>query len=209
MTTLFDPIKLGALDLPNRIFMAPLTRSRATDQGRVPTDLVREYYMQRASAGLIVTEATSVDAMGVGYERTPGIWSDEQVEGWKRITQGVHSVGGHIVLQLWHVGRISDPSLLEGRPPVAPSAIPAPGNVSLLRPERPYPVPRALLTEEIAGVVEQFRHGAQNAHRPALTALRFTAPMVIYSTSSFRIFRISAMISTVDRSKTAPGCTLK
>jgi 2,4-dienoyl-CoA reductase-like NADH-dependent reductase (Old Yellow Enzyme family) len=165
MTTLFDPIKLGALDLPNRIFMAPLTRSRATEQGRVPTDLMREYYMQRASAGLIVTEATSVDAMGVGYERTPGIWSDEQVEGWKRITTGVHSLGGHIVLQLWHVGRISDPSLLDGRAPLAPSPIAAPGNVSLLRPERPYAVPRALLTEEITGIVEQFRRGAQNAQR--------------------------------------------
>ena len=165
MTTLFDPIKLGALDLPNRIFMAPLTRSRATDEGRVPTDLVREYYMQRASAGLIVTEATSVDAMGVGYHRTPGIWSEAQVEGWKRVTKGVHSLGGHIVMQLWHVGRISDPSLLEGRAPIAPSAIAAPGNVSLLRPERPYPVPRAMLVEEIAEVVEQFRLGAQNAQR--------------------------------------------
>ena len=133
MTTLFDPIKVGALELPNRIFMAPLTRSRATPDTRVPTEVMREYYMQRASAGLIVSEATSVDAMGVGYERTPGIWSDEQVAGWQRITAGVHSLGGHIVLQLWHVGRISDPSLLQGLAPLAPSAIAAPGNVSNVR----------------------------------------------------------------------------
>lgn len=163
MTTLFDPIKVGALELPNRIFMAPLTRSRATPDSRAPTEVMREYYMQRASAGLIVSEATSVDAMGVGYERTPGIWSDEQVKGWKRITEGVHSVGGHIVLQLWHVGRISDPSLLAGKAPLAPSPIAAPGMVSLLRPERPFAVPRAVTVEEIASVVEQFRLGAENA----------------------------------------------
>ncbi len=165
MSTLFDPIKVGALELPNRIFMAPLTRARATPDGRAPTDLMVEYYAQRASAGLIVTEATSVDPMGVGYERTPGIWSDEQVEGWKRVTAGVHRLGGHIVMQLWHVGRISDPSLLNGLAPLAPSAIAAPGNVSLLRPERGYPVPRALTVEEIADIVAQFKLGAQNAHR--------------------------------------------
>ena len=165
MTTLFDPIKVGALELPNRIFMAPLTRSRATPDGRVPTEVMREYYMQRASAGLIVSEATSVDAMGVGYERTPGIWSEDQVKGWQRVTQGVHSLGGHIVLQLWHVGRISDPSLLEGKAPLAPSPIAAPGMVSLLRPERPFAVPRALTLEEIAAVVDQFRRGAENAQR--------------------------------------------
>ncbi|GAB0113235.1 alkene reductase [Acidisoma sp. C75] len=164
MPTLFDPIRLGSLDLPNRIFMAPLTRARATED-RIPTPLMRDYYVQRASAGLIVTEATVVTAKGVGYERTPGIWSDAQVEGWRMITDAVHAAGGHIVMQLWHCGRISDPSLLGGEPPVAPSAIAAQGHVSLLRPERPYPMPRALTLEEIPGIVADFRKGAENAMR--------------------------------------------
>jgi len=163
MTSLFDPIQLGDLLLPNRVFMAPLTRSRATADGRVPTALAREYYAQRASAGLILSEATSVTPLGVGYERTPGIWSAEQVAGWRAVTDGVHEKGGHIFLQLWHVGRISDPSLLGGAQPVAPSAIAAQGNVSLLRPPRPYPMPRALDLGEIPAVVEAYRQGAVNA----------------------------------------------
>jgi hypothetical protein len=122
-----------------------------------------EYYSQRASAGLIISEATVVDRMGVGYEATPGIWSDEQVGGWKIVTKAVHNVGGRIALQLWHVGRISDPSLLGGQPPVSASAIAAKGHVSLLRPERPYPLPRALETEEIPGIINAFRKGAANA----------------------------------------------
>jgi 2,4-dienoyl-CoA reductase-like NADH-dependent reductase (Old Yellow Enzyme family) len=162
MTTLFDPITVGDLELPNRIIMAPLTRSRA-DAGRVPNALMAEYYVQRATAGLILSEATSVTPMGVGYEDTPGIWSDEQVEGWKIVTKAVHDAGGRIFLQLWHVGRISDPSLLDGKAPVAPSSIAANGHVSLLRPQRPYPVPHALETSEIADVVAAFRKGAENA----------------------------------------------
>jgi NADPH2 dehydrogenase len=163
MPTLFDPIRLGALDLPNRIVMAPLTRARATPETRVPTPVMRDYYVQRASAGLIVSEATSVTPMGVGYAKTPGIWSAEQVEGWKRITGAVHAAGGRIVLQLWHVGRISDPIFLDGALPVAPSALAAQGHVSLVRPQRPYTTPRALETSEIPGVVEAFRKGAENA----------------------------------------------
>ncbi|MGV8843298.1 MAG: alkene reductase [Pseudomonas sp.] len=162
MTTLFDPITLGALQLPNRIIMAPLTRCRA-DEGRVPNALMAEYYVQRASAGLIISEATSVMPMGVGYPNTPGIWSAEQVRGWSNITKAVHAAGGRIVLQLWHVGRISDPSFLDGAAPVAPSAIAAKGHVSLLRPLRDYPVPRALETQEIAEIVEAYRQGAENA----------------------------------------------
>ncbi len=123
MTTLFDPIKIGAFELPNRIIMAPLTRARAIGPGRVPNAMMAEYYVQRASAGLILSEATSVTPMGVGYADTPGIWSDEQVEGWKQVTEAVHAAGGRIVLQLWHVGRISDPVFLDGAVPVAPSAI--------------------------------------------------------------------------------------
>lgn len=167
MVTIFDPIKVGDVQLANRIIMAPLTRCRAGD-GRVPSTLMAEYYAQRASAGLIITEATSVAPMGVGYANTPGIWSQQQVDGWRMVTDAVHAAGGKVFLQLWHVGRISDPSFLEGNQPVAPSAIAASGHVSLLRPQRPYSVPRALSVEEIAAVVESFRSAAQNAQAAGL-----------------------------------------
>ncbi len=162
MTTLFDPLKLGDLKLPNRIIMAPLTRSRA-GASRIANPLMAEYYAQRASAGLIVTEATVVSAMGIGYAGTPGIWSPEQVEGWKLTTRAVHQAGGRIFLQLWHVGRISDPSFLDGALPVAPSAVAAKGNVNLVRPPAPFVTPRALARREIPGIVEEFRKGAENA----------------------------------------------
>ena len=165
MTTLFDPIKVGGLELPNRIIMAPLTRSRAVGAGRVPNALMAEYYVQRASAGLILSEATSVTPMGVGYADTPGIWSDEQVEGWKQVTDAVHDAGGRIFLQLWHVGRISDPIFLDGELPVAPSAIQPQGHVSLVRPVKPYVTPRALALEEIPGIVAAYRKGAENAKK--------------------------------------------
>ncbi|WP_433885231.1 alkene reductase [Pseudomonas vranovensis] len=162
MTTLFDPITLGDLVLPNRIIMAPLTRCRA-DEGRVPNALMAEYYVQRASAGLILSEATSVTPMGVGYPDTPGIWSNDQVRGWTNVTKAVHGAGGRIFLQLWHVGRISHPSYLNGETPVAPSAIQPKGHVSLVRPLADYPTPRALETAEIADIVEAYRTGAENA----------------------------------------------
>lgn len=165
MTTLFDPLKVGALTLPNRIVMAPLTRSRAAGEGRVPNALMAEYYAQRASAGLILSEATSVTPMGVGYADTPGIWSDEQVEGWKQVTQAVHQAGGRIFLQLWHVGRISDPVFLNGDQPVAPSAVKPAGHVSLVRPVKEYETPRALDLEEIPGIVAAYRKGAENAKK--------------------------------------------
>ncbi|OFA08566.1 alkene reductase [Duganella phyllosphaerae] len=165
MPTLFDPITIGDLTLKNRIVMAPLTRARAVGGNRVPNALMAEYYVQRSSAGLILSEATSVTPQGVGYADTPGLWSDEQVEGWKQVTAAVHAAGGVIFAQLWHVGRISDPSLLNGDAPVAPSAIAAEGHVSLLRPMRPYPVPRALDTEELAGVVAAYKLGAENARK--------------------------------------------
>ncbi|WP_438483388.1 alkene reductase [Oleiharenicola lentus] len=164
MPTLNDPLRVGALTLPNRVIMAPLTRCRA-GAGRVPNDIMVEYYHQRASAGLILTEATSVDPMGVGYPDTPGIWSEEQVAGWKKVTDAVHAEGGRISLQLWHVGRFSDPYYLNGELPVAPSAIAAPGNVSILRPQRPHVVPRALELNEIPGVIVAYKRGAENAQR--------------------------------------------
>jgi len=162
MSTLFDPIKIGDLELPNRIVMAPLTRCRA-EPGRVPGSLMAEYYVQRASAGLIISEATSVCPMGVGYPDTPGIWSQEQVAGWRNVTQAVHAAGGRIVLQLWHVGRISNPLYLNGELPVAPSAIQPRGHVSLVRPMKAFETPRALETAEIPGIVEAYRKGAENA----------------------------------------------
>ncbi|MBN9290756.1 MAG: alkene reductase, partial [Hyphomicrobium denitrificans] len=142
----------------------PLTRCRASE-GRVPNDLMRDYYVQRAAAGLILSEATSVTPMGVGYPDTPGIWSDDQVAGWKRITDAVHAAGGTMLLQLWHVGRVSHPSYLDGALPVAPSAIAPQGHVSLIRPKTDYVVPRALELSEIPGVVAEYRRGAENAKR--------------------------------------------
>jgi 2,4-dienoyl-CoA reductase-like NADH-dependent reductase (Old Yellow Enzyme family) len=124
-----------------------------------------EYYAQRASAGLIISEATSVSPLGVGYADTPGIWSEEQVAGWKLVTRAVHAAGGHILLQLWHVGRISDPMFLNGALPVAPSAIAAAGCVSLVRPRKRYVTPRALESNEIPAVIEEFRKAAENAQR--------------------------------------------
>jgi 2,4-dienoyl-CoA reductase-like NADH-dependent reductase (Old Yellow Enzyme family) len=122
-----------------------------------------QYYRQRAGAGLILTEATSVCAMGVGYAATPGIWSEEQVAGWKLTTRAVHEAGGRIFLQLWHVGRISHPRFLNGDLPVAPSAIAPQGNVSLVQPETPFVVPRALTPDEIPGIIEGYREGARKA----------------------------------------------
>jgi len=159
---LLEPLTIGDLRLANRVFMAPLTRCRAS-AGRVPNALMGEYYVQRAAAGLILSEATSVTPMGVGYPDTPGIWSPEQTQGWKQITAALHAAGGKIFLQLWHVGRISDPSYLAGALPVAPSAIAAKGHPSLLRPQRPFVTPRALATDEIPGVIEAYRQGAANA----------------------------------------------
>jgi 2,4-dienoyl-CoA reductase-like NADH-dependent reductase (Old Yellow Enzyme family) len=164
MITLFDPVRIGAWDLPNRILMAPLTRARAGAE-RIPNALMAGYYAQRATAGLIISEATSVTPMGVGYADTPGIWSAEQVQGWKLVTESVHRAGGRILLQLWHVGRISDPMFLNGALPVAPSAIAAAGHVSIVRPLKPFVTPRALELEEIPGIVEAYRRGAENAQR--------------------------------------------
>jgi 2,4-dienoyl-CoA reductase-like NADH-dependent reductase (Old Yellow Enzyme family) len=163
MSNLFHPLKIGTLGLKNRIIMAPLTRARTVGNDRVPNDLMAHYYAQRSSAGLILSEATSVDPMGVGYARTPGIWSKEQVVGWKKITKAVHGNGGLIFLQLWHVGRISDPQFLNGELPVAPSAIAPAGHISLVRPEKNYITPRALATNEIAAIVDAYRLGALNA----------------------------------------------
>lgn len=161
-SVLFKPLRIGAWELPNRLIMAPLTRCRASE-GRIPNEMMADYYRQRASAGLIISEATSISPMGVGYPNTPGIWSQDQVEGWKLVTKAVHEAGGRIILQLWHVGRISDPIYLNGELPVAPSAIAPSGHVSLVRPQKPFVTPRALETSEIAGIIEDYRKAAENA----------------------------------------------
>ncbi|HEV2694689.1 MAG TPA: alkene reductase [Verrucomicrobiae bacterium] len=163
MPTLFDPVRIGAWDLPNRFVLAPLTRSRAGVE-RVPNALMAEYYRQRSSAGLILSEATSVTPMGVGYAETPGIWSNEQVAGWKLVTDAVHQAGSRILLQLWHVGRMSDPMFLNGAQPVAPSPIAPAGHISLVRPLKRFVTPRALELNEIPGIIEAYRRGAENAH---------------------------------------------
>lgn len=160
--SLFQPLQVGALELPNRIVMAPLTRCRAS-AGRVPNRMMADYYAQRASFGLILTEATSVSPQGVGYPDTPGIWSDAQVEGWRMVTQAVHAAGGRIFLQLWHVGRISDPLYLDGGLPVSASAVKPSGHVSLVRPQKEFVTPRALESGEIPEIVAAFRHAAENA----------------------------------------------
>jgi N-ethylmaleimide reductase len=148
-TDLFDPAPLGPLSLKNRVVMAPLTRSRAGSEG-VPGPMNADYYAQRASAGLIVSEATNISPQGRGYAYTPGIYSDEQVEGWKLVTDAVHAKGGRIFCQLWHVGRISHPSLQpNGELPVAPSAIKPEGNAFTEHGFEPHPTPRALGLEEI------------------------------------------------------------
>lgn len=159
---LLEPLSLGDLRLANRVFMAPLTRCRAS-AGRVPNAMMRDYYVQRASAGLILSEATSVSPMGVGYPNTPGIWSPEQTAGWKQITTAVHDAGGKMFLQLWHVGRVSDPLYLDGALPVAPSAIAPKGHVSLVRPHKSFVTPRALEASEIPSIIEAYRQGAVNA----------------------------------------------
>ena len=164
MPKLFDPLSLGDLRLPNRIVLAPLTRSRAGAE-RVPNALMAEYYRQRATAGLIISEATAVTPMGVGYADTPGIWSGAQVDGWRLVTDAVHRAGGRIVLQLWHVGRISHPLFLNGATPVAPSAVRPRGFVSLVRPPQGFTTPRPLVRSELPGVVADYRRGAENALR--------------------------------------------
>lgn len=164
-TDLFAPVALGALDLANRIVMAPLTRSRASDDG-VVGELQATYYAQRATAGLIIAEATNISAQGRGYALTPGIWSDEQVAGWKQVTDAVHAAGGRIVSQLWHVGRFSHTSLQPGgAAPVAPSAIKAEGPTFTDTGMQEVSMPRALETDEIPALIADYVRAAENAKR--------------------------------------------
>jgi N-ethylmaleimide reductase len=159
---LLTPITVGAIELKNRFVMAPLTRNRA-DGDMVPTDMMVEYYRQRASAGLIITEATLVSAEGAGYPAIPGIFNDAQIEGWKKVTDAVHQAGGKIVMQIWHCGRVGHTSLLNGQLPMAPSAIKPAGEVFTGTGMQPYETPREMTLNDIARVKEQFREAAHNA----------------------------------------------
>lgn len=163
MTNLFSPIRLGAIELANRVVMSPLTRNRA-GAGNVPTPLVAEYYRQRATAGLILSEASPISPEAHGYPRTPGIHTPEQIEGWKTVTAAVHAAGGKIALQMWHVGRISHPDLQPGNGlPVAPSAIRPAGRVFTGQGTKDYVTPRALETAEIPALAATYAQAAQNA----------------------------------------------
>jgi N-ethylmaleimide reductase len=166
-SALFQPLTLGPLQLSNRMVMSPMTRSRSDQPGNVPNAMMARYYAQRASAGLIITEATQVSPQGQGYSFTPGIHSQAQIDGWKRVTDAVHAAGGRIFLQLWHVGRMSHASFHDGAAPVAPSAVSPDAKVWIVRDGVggmvDCPTPRALTLEEIPGVIEQFRRGAANA----------------------------------------------
>ena len=168
-TSLFSPTPFGAMTLPNRIAMSPMTRSRTTQPGNVPNALMANYYAQRASAGLIITEATQISQQGQGYSFTPGIYTPEHIEGWKLVTDAVHRHGGRIFLQLWHVGRISHESFHPDGKPVAPSALSPEAQVWVVDPQTgeggmaDSPVPRALETTEIAAIVGDYRRAAANA----------------------------------------------
>ncbi|TCD04107.1 alkene reductase [Erythrobacteraceae bacterium CFH 75059] len=160
---LFTPVRCGALEARNRIFMAPLTRGRADNPEQVPTPLMVEYYRQRASAGLIISEATGISREGSGWPNAPGIWSEAQVSGWRQVTDAVHAEGGLIVMQLWHMGRLVHPDFLDGAPPVSASATCAPGHAHTHGGRKDYQPARALPEDEIARVVADYRHAAANA----------------------------------------------
>lgn len=159
---LLSPYTAGSISLPNRVVLAPMTRSRAV-AGNVPSPLAARYYQQRAAAGLLISEGTQVSPLGVGYIRTPGIHTVDQVAGWATITEAVHAAGGRIFAQLWHVGRVSHPDFHDGALPVAPSAIQPVGDVFTAAGRQPLPTPRALRSDEIAGIVDQFHSAAANA----------------------------------------------
>jgi len=161
MTDLFSPLNMGSLTLPNRTVMAPMTRNRAPDT--VPTDLMATYYLQRASAGLLITEGSQISPQGVGYPATPGIHSEAQIAGWQKVTTAVHGAGGRIYIQLWHVGRISHPDFHHGELPVAPSAIAPAGQTFTYEGLKPFVTPRVLRRDELPGIVAQYRQAALNA----------------------------------------------
>ena len=173
MPTLFDPIRLGAIHAANRIFMAPLTRGRSTRE-HVPTDLMIDYYRQRASAGMIITEATGISREGLGWPYAPGLWSDEQVEAWKPVTDAVHEAGGRIVAQIWHMGRIVHSSVT-GQQPVSSSATTAPDQAHTYDGKKPYEQARPLALAEIPRLLDDYRRAAANAIKAGFDGVQLHA----------------------------------
>lgn len=169
---LFQPLKLGALEAHNRIFMAPLTRGRAADPMFVPNEMMATYYRQRANAGLILTEATGISREGLGWPSAPGIWSDEQVEGWKPVTDAVHEEGGLIAMQLWHMGRLVHPYFLDGAAPVSPSATRAPGEAHTPKGKSDYAEARAMTKDDIQRTIGDYRRAAENAKKAGFDAVQ-------------------------------------
>lgn len=174
MPSLFDPIQLGAIHAPNRILMSPLTRGRAT-QEHVPTPIMADYYRQRASAGLIISEATGISRQGLGWAYAPGLWTEPQVEGWKPVTEAVHQAGGRIVAQLWHMGRLVHPDFLGGDQPVSASATTAPGHVRTYEGVKDYVQARPLRVDEIPGLLDDYRRAAANAIRAGFDGVQIHA----------------------------------
>lgn len=174
MPSLLDPIRLGAIEAPNRILMAPLTRGRSTRE-HVPTELMVEYYRQRAAAGLIITEATGISREGLGWPYAPGIWTDAQVEGWKPVVDAVHRAGGRIAVQLWHMGRIVHPDFLDGAKPVSASATTAPGKAHTYDGKKPYEEARALELSEIPRLLGDYEHAAENARKAGFDGVEIHA----------------------------------
>ncbi|MBA4086577.1 MAG: alkene reductase [Novosphingobium sp.] len=171
---LFQPLRLGAIEAPNRVIMAPLTRGRATGEG-VPTPVMAEYYRQRASAGLIISEATGISREGLGWPSAPGIWSAEQTEAWKPVTEAVHQAGGRIVMQLWHMGRIVHPYFLGGEPPVSASATRAPGQAHTPEGKQDFATARPLRLDEMPRLVDDYGLAAENAKKAGFDGVQLHA----------------------------------
>ena len=174
MASLFDPIQLGAVLAPNRILMAPLTRARGTRE-HVPTPIMGEYYAQRATAGLIISEATGISREGLGWPYAPGLWTEEQVEGWKPVVEAVHKAGGRIFAQLWHMGRIVHPSFLDGAKPLSSSATTAPGQAHTYEGKQDYAEARPATKADIARVLDDYSHAARNALRAGFDGVQLHA----------------------------------
>ncbi len=174
MPSLFDPIQLGAIAAPNRILMAPLTRARGT-RAHVPTPIMRDYYRQRASAGLIISEATGISREGLGWPYAPGLWNAEQVEAWKPVTAAVHEAGGRIAVQLWHMGRIVHPSFLGGAQPVSASATTAPGEAHTYDGKQPYTQARPLTLDDIKRLLDDYATAARNAEAAGFDGVQLHA----------------------------------
>jgi len=188
--SLFEPIDIGKLTLSNRIAMAPLTRNRAGD-GQVPRGIAVEYYAQRAGTGLIITEGTQPSLVGQGYLDTPGMYSDAQVDGWRQVAEAVHAAGGHIFVQLMHAGRIAHPDNRTPADIVAPSAIAAPDTMITPTGPQPFPTPRALRTDELTDIVDEFVHAAQQAVAAGLDGVE------IHSANGYLLHQFLAPSSNV------------